>query len=284
MQNEKMNGWKSLILDMDGVLWRGETPMPGLTAFFRTLQERNIRFVLATNNATKIAEQYSSKLERFGIKVPPSAILTSAEATASHLRQEYPDGATVYIVGDYGLREYMQRQGFHAVAGPDGQDGQLFDTRKTQVDLVVVGFTPHVVYRQFANAVLLINNGARFIGTNPDVTLPHESGLLPGAGAFLALIQAATGKEPLVVGKPGRIIFEEAIKRLGTSPSETAMVGDRLQTDIAGAGAAGIQTILLLSGVTNHNHLQQTAIKPDLVLNDLRALTEFIVKNDYPRD
>lgn len=273
MVDQNRNPWRNFIIDMDGVLWRGETPMPGLAAFFDALRSREIPFVLATNNATKVASQYSQKLARFGVAVPPEAILTSAEATASYLRQHYPD-AVAYVLGEEGLRQALQRQKITLL---NGETESGFADPAAQADLVVVGFTRHACYPQLASAVLLINRGAQLVGTNPDVTFPHEVGELPGAGAYLAFLQAATGATPTIVGKPGRVIFEEALKRMGATAAGTVMVGDRLETDIVGAKEAGLQSVLLLSGVTSRDELEESTIQPDLVLPDLEQLTQYII-------
>jgi 4-nitrophenyl phosphatase len=266
----------NLILDMDGVLWRGETPMPGLAEFFETLRVLDINFVLATNNATKVATQYTEKLARFGIDVGPEAILTSAEATAAHLEEQYEEGALAYVVGESGLRMAMSEKGF------DLLDADGFVGKEARCDVVVVGFTRHVCYEQLASATHLINNGAHFVGTNPDVTFPSEYGPMPGAGAMLAFLQAATAREPEVIGKPGRGIFEEALERLQGKPSNTAMVGDRLETDIVGAHAAGINSILLLSGVTSRSKVENSDVQPDLIFEDIRALTNFLKEQRQP--
>lgn len=277
MENGNLSALKNLILDMDGVLWRGDTPMPGLADFFQALRDSRINFVLATNNATKVATQYAEKLERFGVSVPASAILTSAEATAAYLADQLPSGATAYVVGEAGLRQALEVQGFDLV--PEDSDGHFSDS-DFHADVVVVGFTRYACYRHLAIAVHLVNNGALFVGTNPDVTFPHELGSMPGAGAYLAFIEAATNRQPVVVGKPGTAIFEEALRRLGAAQDETAMVGDRLETDIAGAKAAGIRTIMLLSGVTNRQKLAATDVRPDFVYENIQELTRNLIKHD----
>lgn len=269
---ESMNhNLKHLILDMDGVLWRGETPMPGLERLFATLKDLNVGYVLATNNATKVATQYAAKLARFGVEVPPERILTSAEATASHLRQLHPAGTSAYVVGEDGLRRAMGDAGFDVIVS-DGFVGQ--DAR---AELVVIGFNRHVCYGQLASAAHLVNHGAQFVGTNPDVTFPSEVGPLPGAGSLLAFVQAATGATPTIIGKPGRAIFNEALGRLDARPEQTAMVGDRLETDIRGAKDAGLRTILLLSGVTSRKKAEQSQLKPDLILDDISALADYFI-------
>lgn len=250
---------------MDGVLWRGETPVPGLVDFFATLRRLNIGFVLATNNATKTAVQYTKKLVRFGVAVPAERILTSAEATAAYLRDRYEEKTAVYVVGDRGLRDALTAKGFHIITTERAAAGET-------VPLVVVGFMRRATYDDFAMAALLINKGAAFIGTNPDVSYPSELGELPGAGATLAFLKAATGVEPTIIGKPGPAIFQEAIKRLGSTTADTAMVGDRLSTDIAGAKAADLHTILLLSGISSREDVAANGIQPDYVFKDITAL------------
>lgn len=279
MVNSRKLVLRNLILDMDGVLWRGDTPMVGLAPFFDTLNALQINYVLATNNATKVATQYAEKLQRFGVSVAPEAILTSAEATASFLRERYGPDKSVYVVGDAGLRLAMESNGYRLLAR-DASDGIIGNS--DSADIVVVGFTTHACYYDLASAARLINRGALFVGTNPDVTFPHETGPLPGAGAYLAFLQAATGREPLVVGKPRGAVFEEAVRRLGGSESETAMVGDRLETDIAGAKAAGLQSVLLLSGVTSRQQVAQSDVKPDLVLDDIEDLRHYLLAQNGP--
>lgn len=264
---------KYLILDMDGVLWRGETPMPGLADFFEALYEQKIDFVLATNNATKTAVRYTDKLARFGVDVPPARIVTSAEATASYLRREYPKTDLVYAVGDVGLQEALAAQEFDLLAAEAVAQGET-------APLVVVGFTPHASYHDLAMGALLVHKGATFIGTNPDPSYPSEIGPLPGAGALLAVIETATGVNPTVIGKPGPIIFEEGMERLGGTPDDTAMVGDRLSTDIAGGKAAGLTTILLLSGISRRADLEESDVRPDCIYDDITALRQALAERE----
>ncbi|UCG23789.1 MAG: HAD-IIA family hydrolase [Chloroflexota bacterium] len=265
---------RNLILDMDGVLWHGETPVPGLRQFFGQLRRSGFGFILATNNARNVAAQYSDKLNGFGVSVPPEQILTSAETTALYLSAAYPRGATVYVVGDTGLRLAITAHGFKLL--PD----EGFVGANARADVVVAGFTPHFCYEQLASATYLINQGAQFVGTNPDITFPTEYGPLPGAGSMLSFLETATGVPPLVLGKPGKPIFEEALRLLSGTTKDTVMVGDRLGTDIAGGHAAGMRTILLLSGISRLEDVDSSQVKPDWILNDLQALTEFIRKQD----
>lgn len=261
---------QGLILDMDGVLWHGETPLPGLAAFFDTLRQLNIRFVLATNNATKTAVQYTAKFAKFGIAIPHEAILTSAEATARYLRERYEPGTAVYVIGEEGLHEAIRAQGFFIIT-----PGQVAGGAKAP--LVVAGFNRHVTYQDFAMGSLLVRDGATYIGTNPDLTFPSEYGPLPGAGSLLSVISTATGVKPIIIGKPGAVIFETAVKRLAPiNPQAIAMVGDRLSTDIAGAQAVGLQTILVLSGISQRADIETENIHPTYVFADINELAQFL--------
>jgi 4-nitrophenyl phosphatase len=256
---------KYLILDMDGVLWRGETPMPGLVEFFDTLLNQGIGYVLATNNAARTAEQYTEKLRRFGLEIAPQRILTSAETTADYLSRHHPPGTRAYIVGAKGLHEAMSAQGFEIVTAEEVKKG-------ARAPLVIMGFTPHACYNDLAMATLLINDGSEFVGTNADPSIPSELGIVPGVGALLAAVTTATGVTPKTIGKPGPLMFEHAMRRLGSLKAETAMVGDRLSTDVDGAKAAGLWAILLLSGVSSANDIQHSTYKPDFVFADITEL------------
>lgn len=259
-----------LILDMDGVLWHGETPMPGLADFFATLRRLGIGFALATNNATRNAALYVEKLARFGVTVTAEQIATSADAAANHLRSLFLPGTSVYVVGEVGLQQAVTAQGFTVITDPD------YTRLNGNIPVVIVGLTKKVTYNELACATLLIRRGATFIGTNPDVTYPSEYGNLPGAGAVVAFVAAATGIQPTLIGKPGPILFQEALSRLNADPATTAMIGDRLETDIAGAQALGIQTILVLSGISGRDDITRTNIHPDFIFDDINALAQFL--------
>lgn len=274
--NRQNHPISNLILDMDGVLWHGDRPVTGLQDFFQLLRHLNIGFVLATNNARKVASQYSEKLANFGVDVPAEQILTSAEAAATYLSTKHPAGAEAYVVGDTGLRLAMANRGFRLL------DGEGFVDPGARADIVVVGFTPYFCYDQLASATYLINHGASFIGTNPDVTFPTEYGPLPGAGSMLSFLETATGVTPTVLGKPGAAIFELALQVLGSTELDTVMVGDRLGTDIAGGHAAGLRTVLLLSGISSMDDVDRSDVQPDWILDDLVALTSFIRERVSP--
>ncbi len=263
---------KSVVLDMDGVLWHGDTPLKGMGELFKTLRRLELPFVLATNNATKTTLQYVEKLARLGVSVRPEQVLTSPGATASYLRARYPEGTSVYAVGEVGLREALSGAGF-VLIGPA-------EVRAGGSAAVVVGglVTGNLSYELLAMASLLVRRGAAFVATNYDLTYPSEIGELPGAGAVLSVVAASTGVQPTVIGKPYLAMFEEALRRLGTLPENTLMVGDRLETDILGAKAAGLKTALVLTGVSRREDISSGSgnAAPDYVLNDLEALIEVL--------
>jgi 4-nitrophenyl phosphatase len=255
---DKLRIIENLIIDMDGVLYRGDEAISGVQEFFAFLRERPIEFILATNNSTRTAQQHVDKLARIGVEVALSEILTSSQATAMYLETLAPPGTKVYVIGEEGLETAMRQRGY--IISGDG------------AEFVVVGMDRRLTYEKLRVATLLIGGGARFIGSNPDKTLPTEEGFIPGAGAMLAALEASTGVAPTIIGKPERTIFELALAKLGSSKEDTAMVGDRLETDVLGGYNAGLSTILVLSGATHHQDVDSTPVKPDLVFEDIRHL------------
>ena len=253
---EELTQVRSLIIDMDGVLYRGNAPIRGAGEFLDFLRQMDTPFLLLTNNSTLTAAQYVSKLARMGIEMEEDKILTSAEATAMYLARAAPPGTTVYAIGEDGVRMELEKQGFVLRDGAD-------------VAYVVAGFDRRFTYQKMATATLAITSGATFIGTNPDKTFPSEFGLIPGAGAILAAIETATGTAPLIIGKPQPHIFELALQKLEAEPETAAIVGDRLDTDILGGHQLGLTTLLVLSGVTDAQQLASSSLTPDLVYGDI---------------
>lgn len=249
---------RHLIVDMDGVLWRGDQPMPGLTDFFAALRTLGVRFVLATNNASKRPDEYQAKLARFGVEVPLEAILTSAQATADYLSALAPPGTPVYAIGGSGVRAALEEKGFVLTE----EDARY----------VVVGWDPDLHWKKMAQAALLIQRGAVLIGTNPDTTYPTPAGLVPGNGSNLAVLELTTGVKPVVIGKPEPWLYRAAMARMGAQPETTAALGDRLDTDILGGRRAGLRTVLVLSGITTPEALARSPVRPDLVCADIGEL------------
>ncbi len=250
-----------LLIDMDGVLWRGEQPMPGLVDFFVFLRERQIKFTLATNNASRASDHYVKRLAGYGVEISPCEVITSAQATASYLAKQSQPGTLVYYIGESGLGQALVEAKFRLVDSD------------TAPKYVVVGWDRELTYAKLAQATVYIHAGAAFIGTNPDRTWPSERGQLPGAGSILAALEAATGIEPTIIGKPSPLMLEMAMERMGANAGATAMMGDRLETDILGGLNAGLTTILLLSGITSSGDLDASEIQPHLVFDDIASLT-----------
>jgi len=259
LQLPTSNSIKSLIIDLDGVLYRGEEPIEGAREFIAFLQRERIPFLLLTNNSTRTPGQYVRKLAGMGIAVEESNILTSAQATALYLESIAPPGDRVYAIGEEGLRVAL---------------AEKYTLTKDGADFVVVGMDSELTYEKLKTATLLIRGGARFIATNPDKTLPAEEGLIPGSGAILAALEAATGVAPFVVGKPQPAIFDLALARMGVGKEGAVVIGDRLETDILGGRRAGLLTILVLSGATSRQDLENSSVKPDFVFESVKQLYE----------
>jgi 4-nitrophenyl phosphatase len=245
---------------MDGVLWHGNKPLPGLHAFFAFLRERGIQFVLATNNSSRLAEQYAQKMAGFGVTVRPQDILTSSQATAAYLMTVATPGTRVYHIGEVGVARSLEHAGF--VLSEYG------------AEYVVVGWDRHLTWEKLATASLLIYGGAKLVSTNPDTSYPEERGIVPGNGAQVAALEVATGQKAQTIGKPEPLMYQEAMRRMGANAQETAVVGDRLETDVLGGVRAGISTILVLSGIGSQAQVDASPFKPDLVCSGIEALTK----------
>ena len=251
---------KAVILDMDGVLWRENEPIGNLPEIFMKMSSANLKILLATNNSTRTPEQYQDKLANFGVSISPDQVITSGMATAYLLKKRFPQGEKVFIVGSEALKLTLKQYGF---------------THSEQdVLAVVVSLTRDFDYQILSRAALLINAGADFVGTNPDVALPTPEGLLPGTGAILAFIEAATGKKPILAGKPYPTMMEMALEQLNLSPQEIIMVGDRLSTDIAFGQNAGCATGLVLSGISSLDEAKNWKPKVNLVCENLEKIID----------
>ena len=259
----RFNDIQNLIIDMDGVLWRGEQPLPRLPEFFDTLRELGVRFVLATNNASRTGSQYVQRLLRFGAAVNEDEVLTSPQATAAWLAANAPQ-ARIFTIGEPGLTSELARAGLTVLPPEDAQ----------QATHVVVGIDRGMNYGKLVEACLAIRAGAVFIGTNPDVTFPSERGIVPGNGATLAALEVSTGVKPIIVGKPQPEMMAQALNRMGGDASNTAVLGDRLDTDILAGQNAGLPTILVLTGVSGRAEAEAGPIRPDFILNDIGEVAD----------
>lgn len=264
------NPLSAFIIDMDGVLWHGNQAMPGLVDFFHTLRNRQIRFVLATNNASLTPEQYVLKLARMGIEVALTEILTSGMATALYLKAHYPPALTnIFVVGEAGAKAPLLEMGF-----------TLVDHYQTDaVDLVVCGKDETLTWEKLADATLSIRAGAKFYGTNADITLPTERGVTHGNGAILAALETATGIKPIIIGKPEPIMYQQALNLLGVDLTNAIAIGDRLDTDILGAVRTGIRSIMVLTGISTEADIQTVDYQPTWILPDIAAITQTLKNN-----
>lgn len=251
---------RGLVIDMDGVLWHGDDPLPGVTEFFDTLTERGIKFVLATNNPSKRPEEFAEKARRFGVPVEPENVVTCVQAVIFYLQQKYTPGSRVHVIGELALKDQIREAGY-----------VLADE---EVAAVVVALDRNLTYETFKRATLLIRGGAEFIGTNADPSYPTEEGFVPGSGMMVIALAATSGTNPIVMGKPGRVLFDLAQARLELPFEELASIGDRLDTDIAGGRRLGMRTILVLSGIASHEDLEKSAVKPDWVFRNLLELNQ----------
>ena len=256
---------RGLIIDMDGVLWRGDEALPGLVGFFESLGALGLPYALATNNSSRTQADYVRKLARLGVPgVAEESIITSGTAAAAYLRAHYPAGTPVHVFGGAGLHEIIERAGF-----------RLCDD---DARVVVVGIHREMTYEDLRRASNLVRAGADVIGTNPEKTFPTPDGLAPGAGSLIAAIQTAAGCDPIIIGKPGAPMFEAALSALGIPAGAALMVGDRLDTDIAGAAPLGIRTALVLTGVSTRAEAAQAVTPPDLIFDALPPLAEALTE------
>jgi 4-nitrophenyl phosphatase len=262
---EAMTRIEGLILDMDGVLWRGDLVLPGADDLINTLNKTYIPHAFATNNATKTAEQIAIEGQMRGLSIKPEEVITSAMVAVSMTLSHLSEGAKVFVLGEGGLTEPMQKAGFELIPSAEGAQA------------VVVGLDREVTWDKLSEAAYAIEGGAIFIGTNGDLSLPTERGFAPGNGAILQALEATTGIPPTIVGKPDPIMFHEALRMIAVEREQALVVGDRLETDILGGIQAGLQTALVLTGASTLDELDRSTIQPDYVFPDLLSLQEEIL-------
>lgn len=261
---------RALIIDMDGVLWHGDKPVPGLVDFFQILRDKNLKFILATNNASLTPQQYVNKLDRMGVTVELKDIMTSAMATALYLAEQMdPKQTRIFLVGEDGAEQALLEKGFTLTG-----IYELNSETSKGADVVVCGKDHAINWDKLATATLNIRAGAKFIGTNGDTTLPTERGLTHGNGAILAALEAATDVKPVIVGKPEPIMYQQAMAKLGADLNETIAIGDKLETDILGAIRTGIRSLMVMTGVSTEDDLKTSDYQPTWVMTDLQAVTE----------
>ena len=247
--------YKGYLIDLDGTIYRGKERIPAGEAFVHELQKRGLPYLFVTNNTTRTPETVQQMLaENFNIETPLETVYTATLATIDYLNDKNL-GKKVYVIGDVGLK--------HAIA----EAGYVEDAEHP--DYVVVGLEWEVDYEKFSLATLAIQRGAHFVGTNPDLNIPTERGLLPGAGSLVALLEAATRVKATYIGKPNAIIMEKALKHLGLPKEQVVMVGDNYLTDIRAGIDNGIPTLLVTTGFTRPEEVPDLPIQPTHVLSSL---------------
>jgi NagD protein len=252
-----VNTDKSFLLDMDGVLVRGSQPVPGAQEFISRLVERGRPFLVLTNNPLYTPRDLQHRLATGGLDIPEKNLFTSAMATAQFLSQQRP-GGTAFVIGESGLTSALHQVGY-TLTGVNPEYVVLGETHAYNID-------------QVTQAIRLVKAGARFIATNPDPVGPSETGLVPACGAMAALIEKAAGVRPYFVGKPNPLMMRRALNHLGAHSESTVMVGDRMDTDVVAGMEAGMETVLVLTGVTRAEDVERYPYHPNHVLPSVAAI------------
>ncbi|WP_442595952.1 TIGR01457 family HAD-type hydrolase [Neobacillus sp. D3-1R] len=250
-----MKRYNGYLIDLDGTMYRGTEKIEEAVDFVKKLHDKGIPYLFVTNNSSRTPGQVAKKLLEFGIPATEELVFTTSQATANYIYSQKQD-ASVYVIGEEGIRTALEEKGFR-LANEDA-------------DFVVTGIDRGITYEKLAVACLAVRNGATFISTNGDIAIPTERGLLPGNGSLTSVITVSTGVQPIFIGKPESIIMEQALKVLGTNKEETIMIGDYYDTDIMAGMNAGIDTLLVHTGVTTKELLAGYKEQPTYVVDSLR--------------
>ncbi len=258
---DELSDKQVFIFDLDGVIWRGDTPIDGAAEVVAFLQEIGRHIVFMTNNSTKTRKTFQEKLGRMGIKTSLSTVINSASATASYIRAE-TNYRSVFVIGETGLKEELANKGVIVVTGED----------PSVVDCVVVGMDRYLNYDKLTKALRAIFAGADFIASNPDPTFPTEDGICPGAGCMIGGVHGTTGHDPsVIVGKPNPHMVDQVLSELNFAPPDAVIIGDRLTTDILCGKRCGLFSVLVKTGVSE----EDDSIIPDLSLKSIRDLVNW---------
>ncbi|MFK2826502.1 TIGR01457 family HAD-type hydrolase [Bacillus sp. B190/17] len=250
-----MKSYKGYLIDLDGTMYRGKEEIKEARYFIQRLHEKGIPYLFVTNNSSRTPIQVAEKLTRFHIPAAPEQVFTASMAAANYIF-ERDKQASIYIIGEEGLHSALKEKGFHLV-------------QHDHPDFVVMGIDREISYEKLSAACLAVRNGAVFISTNGDIAIPTERGLMPGNGALTSAVAVSTGRKPIFIGKPEAIIMEQALRVLGTKKEDTLMVGDNYQTDILAGIRAGIDTLLVHTGITRVEHLAEVEQQPVYTRNNL---------------
>lgn len=250
-----MESIKGYLFDIDGTIYSGTKPIQAAVDFVNKLEETKLPYLFVTNNASMTPKQVADKLISMGLNVTPEHVLTSAMATARYIEKMTP-GATIYMIGDDGLRLALEERGFQVTDEP-------------KADYVVIGLDRQITYEKLAKGALAIRAGARFISTNGDIAIPTERGFLPGNGALTSVLAVTTEKEPFFIGKPEPVMVEIALEMIGLTKEEVVMVGDNYHTDILFGINGGLRTLHVNSGVHGPAFIQEQEKLPTYMVESL---------------
>ncbi len=249
---EQLRSKQGFICDMDGVIYHGNRLLPGVKEFVDWLYRENKNFLFLTNSSSLSPREYQQKLARMGLEVDERHFYSSALATASFISSQSP-GCSVYVIGDHGLMNALYDAGI--------------TINNVDPEYVVIGETENYSFEHVVKAINFVNKGAKLIGTNRDLVDPAETGVVPACGSLIAPIQAATGKKPYFVGKPNPLMMRTGLRLLGVHSADTIIIGDRMDTDMIAGIESGMDTALVLSGVTSREDIDKFPFRPRLVLN-----------------
>jgi NagD protein len=251
MNIEAIRNKKAFICDMDGVIYHGNVLLPGVKEFIKWLNDQDKKYLFLTNSSERSPRELNKKLARLGVDVGAEHFYTSALATAAFLDSQKPHGEA-YVIGEAGLLNALYEIGYHI--------------NDVNPDYVVVGESKTYTYENLTRAVNLVRDGAKLIGTNPDLTGPIENGIVPATGSLIAPIEMSTGSKAYFVGKANPLMMRHALKKISSRREETAIIGDRMDTDMIAGIESEIDTVLVLSGVSDRENIKQFAYQPDLIL------------------
>lgn len=259
-----MLAYTTYLIDLDGVIYRGESLVPGAKAFVDWLERTGKKYLFLTNNSFASEQQVLDKLLALGIETSLQHVLGAGQAAIRQIARRFP-GGTIHLIGERPLYDIALAYGLKIVG-----------THTERVDAVLVGLDREFTYEKLTEAILAVRNGAAFIAINRDPLLPTANGFIAGTGTMVAAIEAGSSISPEVIGKPQPALLQEAMQTLGSTPEETVMIGDGLEVDILAGKAAGTHTLLVLSGRASRETLERSTIQPDLVYENLAAVLEDI--------
>ena len=272
----------TFLFDGDGVLYKEDSALPGAIELLTLLQKEEKKIFILTNNSTKTRHEFQTKLEKLGIKIPIENILTSAYLTADYISKQNPN-YNIYVIGEEGLKEEFLSLGLNVLnIGEENNDEEIFNFDLKEVDCVVTGMDRKLTYVKIARALCILSNEnkkTRFIATNGDMTFPAKSGLIPGGGAMIKILEELTNRKvERIIGKPNPQMYLSSLEISGSSKENTVFFGDRIETDILGANKLGILSCLVLTGVTSMNDLVDLneEMSPDIIVNNLEDVVELL--------